>query len=324
MKKQFSVTKNAKYFVAGSIIVILASLIAYIVMGFTLGIDFSGGSIWTVDMGQTFTDADVPAMQAIAKTFIPGETSVSVSGDTAAVFRYQANSDDADKDMEIRTSMLAEIQKTYPSASGNERQLVGPTAGAEMRNNALMSVTIACALMLVYIWFRFELVFGVAAIIALLHDVLIMAGVMVFTRTQVNSSFIAAMLTIVGYSINDTIVLFDRIRENVKLMKGKPRREIVDTSFLETLARTINTSLTVFITLLVLYILGVQSIKEFALPLIVGVVSGTYSSILIASPIWIWIHEATDRRRKAKLEAKRQQGKGGKTAKSTKPAKSKV
>lgn len=329
MKKQFSVTKNAKYFVSASVLVILASLIGYIIMGFVPGIDFSGGTIWTIEMGKTFTNADVPAIQTIVDKYLPGDKTVSVSGTTQAVVRYQAYSDnEEEKDLSARTQIFAEIQMIYPDASAGEREFVGPTAGDEMRSNALMSVAIACALMLVYIWFRFEVVFGVAAIIALIHDVLIMAGVMIFTQTQVNSSFIAAMLTIIGYSINDTIVLFDRIRENVKLMKGKPRREIVDVSFLETLTRTLNTSLTVFITLLALYILGVQSIKEFALPLIVGVVSGTYSSILIAAPIWIWIHEGMDRRRRAKLEAKKQQGKGGggnnKNGKQPKPAKSKV
>jgi preprotein translocase subunit SecF len=122
--------------------------------------------------------------------------------------------------------------------------------------------------------------------------------------------------------MNDTIVLFDRVRENVKKMKGKTRREIVDQSFLETLVRTLNTSLTVFFTLMALYLLGVQSIKEFALPLLAGVISGTYSSILIAAPVWIWIHDAIDKRRKGKAIAKKQQLKGGKQA--PKPSKSKA
>jgi preprotein translocase subunit SecF len=305
MKKQFSLMKNAKYFVSGSLVVILVGIICYFAMGFVYGIDFSGGTMLTLDMGKTFTAEQVPAVQAIADKIIKGDKLVSVAAGNEAVIRYQGYADNTDSEKAMRTSLKEEIKKSYPDVKEISRDNVGATAGSEMRTNAFLSVLVACALMLVYIWFRFEVVFGVGAIAALVHDVLIMAAVMIFTRTQINSSFIAAMLTIVGYSINDTIVLFDRIRENVKKMKGTPREQIVDISFLETLTRTLNTSLTVFLTLVALYVLGVQSIKEFALPLIAGVVSGTYSSILIAAPIWIWIHKVIDKRRK-------QQGKGGK------------
>jgi preprotein translocase subunit SecF len=317
MKKRFSVTKNAKIFVAISLVIILAGIIAYFLEGFVPGIDFSGGTILTLNMGKTFTSADSPALQEIVDKYmadnaIKGDKIVSASQDNQAIIRYQANADNPDAEKAMRTAMEAEIKKTYPDLTEASRESVGPTAGREMQLNALYSVTIACVLILIYVAIRFEFVYGVAAIASLLHDVLIMAAVMIFTRTQVNSTFIAAMLTIVGYSINDTIVLFDRIRENVKKMKGLPREEIVDISFLETLVRTLNTSLTVFFTLVALYFLGVQSIKEFAMPLLVGVISGTYSSILIAAPIWIWIHNATDKRRKAKIAARKQLAKGGK------------
>lgn len=320
MKQRFSVTKNAKLFVAISVVIILAGFVAFLFEGIVPGIDFSGGTILTLDMGKSFT---ATSLQGDVDKFmtdkgIKGDRLVSVSSGNEAILRYQAYADDENAEMEMRSSLITELKKNYPDVKEISRERVGATAGKEMQMNALVSVIVACGLILIYIAFRFEFVFGVAAIISLIHDVLIMIVVMIITRTQVNSSFIAAMLTIVGYSINDTIVLFDRIRENVKKMRGKPRAEIVDTSFLETLVRTLNTSLTVFFTLMALYLLGVQTIKEFALPLLAGVISGTYSSILIAAPVWIWIHDAIDKRRKPK-------GKGGKSpVKENKLAKSKV
>jgi preprotein translocase subunit SecF len=323
MKKRFSVTKNAKIFVAISCVVILAGFIALFTEGFVPGIDFSGGTILTLNMGQTFTTAEVPALQAVVDKFmtennIKGDRLVSSSQNNQAIVRYQAFYDDSSAEMNMRANLIEKLKKTYPKVAQVSMERVGATAGTEMQMNALVSVAVACALILIYIAFRFEYVYGISAVVSLIHDVLIMGAVMIFTRTQVNSSFIAAMLTIVGYSINDTIVLFDRVRENVKKMKGTPREEIVDVSFLETLTRTLNTSLTVFFTLMALYILGVQSIREFALPLLAGVISGTYSSILIAAPLWIWIHKAMDKRNQNRLAAKK------KNLKNRKPVKSKA
>lgn len=158
-----------------------------------------------------------------------------------------------------------------------------------------MAILGAAVLMLIYITFRFELVFGLAAIVALLHDVLVLISVYAIFNITVNSSFIAAVLTIVGYSINDTIVVFDRLRENVKREKNKRYDEIADMSIGQTLTRSINTSLTTMLVIGSLLVLGVDSIKEFALPLMAGVAVGTYSSIFIASPVWALI-----RNRKAK------------------------
>ena len=162
----------------------------------------------------------------------------------------------------------------------------GPSVGEEIRRNAYLSIAIATALMLLYITVRFEFRFGLAAVAALIHDVLIGLSVYAIFRLQVNSSFVAAILTIVGYSINDTIVLFDRVRENRKSMKRGEYEELIDSSINQTMTRTINTSITTLVAILCLYIFGVTAIREFALPLLVGVVVGTYSSIFIASPAW--------------------------------------
>lgn len=164
---------------------------------------------------------------------------------------------------------------------------IGATVGSEMRRNAVLSVIVASILMLVYIWFRFkELSFGIAAIIALLHDVFVVFMVYSVFYVPINNSFIAAMLTIVGYSINDTIVIFDRIRENYRRVEHNNYKQLINVSISQTMGRSINTSITTLIMVLCLHIMGTASIQTLTLPLLVGVISGTYSSVFIASPLW--------------------------------------
>ena len=173
--------------------------------------------------------------------------------------------------------------------------------------NAISFVLIACALMLVYIWFRFELHFGVTAVVALLLDVGVMISMVTILRLQVNSSFIAAVLTIVGYAINDTIVIFDRIRENMRLHSRKEmtRAELADLSVKETLPRTVNTSITTLLTIVMLYIMGVTSIREFALPIIIGLLAGIYTSVFIAPSLWgVW-QDKTDLKKAAAAQEPR-------------------
>lgn len=171
-----------------------------------------------------------------------------------------------------------------------EYQSISSTVSGEMRKNAVVAVIVACIFMLLYIWFRFkDIRFATSAILALVHDVLVVITAYALIRISVGSTFIACILTIVGYSVNDTIVIFDRIRENLHgIKKTTPQdlADIADESLTQTLSRSINTSLTTFIMVLLLYILGVASIKEFALPLMVGLLCGAYSSIFIATEIW--------------------------------------
>lgn len=179
------------------------------------------------------------------------------------------------------------IEKYGITTEDIESESISSTVSKEMRSDAIKAVLLAAALILVYVTFRFkDFRFGVSAVIALVHDILVVLAVYSLLRVPINNSFIAAMLTIVGYSINDTIVLFDRVRENMKHMKRGDYIGVVDVSISQTLSRSINTSLTTFLMVLVLYIIGVASIREFALPLMVGIISGTYSSIFIASPLW--------------------------------------
>ena len=167
---------------------------------------------------------------------------------------------------------------------------ISSTISSEMTSDAVWAVVIATICMLIYIWFRFsDIRFAASAILALIHDVLIVLTCYALLRISVGSTFIACMLTIIGYSINDTIVVFDRIRETLKVKTAKDEdtlKEIADTSINQTISRSINTSLTTFVMVFLLWLLGVASIKDFALPLMVGVVSGTYSSICIATELW--------------------------------------
>jgi len=185
---------------------------------------------------------------------------------------------------------------------------VGAVAGRDLINNAIKSVLVASVLMLLYIAIRFDFFSGMAAILGLLHDVLIMLSVSVILRSfmRVETTYIAALLTIVGYSINNTIIIFDRIRENSHKpqLRSMKRDEIVNLSVKESLSRTLNTTATTLITVVVLYIFGVDSIKLFALPLIIGIIAGTYSANMINGYIWAALKDAYDMRKKAKAKAR--------------------
>ncbi|EGO86384.1 preprotein translocase subunit SecF, partial [Clostridium botulinum C str. Stockholm] len=167
---------------------------------------------------------------------------------------------------------------------------VGPSVGNELKKKSLGALIIATIAMLIYIGFRFEIKFGIAAILGLVHDILITLGVYAITQIPVNTPFIAAMLTIVGYSINDTIVIFDRIRENKRKLRGRDMVEIVNLSITQTMSRSINTVLTTLFTIVAVYVF-VPAVRDFTFPLIIGIVCGAYSSIFISSPIWILLRK---------------------------------
>jgi preprotein translocase subunit SecF len=292
---------KTRFFMILSSVIILAGLITgFAFGGLNLGIDFTGGSIFTIEMGSSFTDQDINAALTAngvdpAKAQIVHATK-TVTGDEAVVRMQQLP---YDTDMKaLRESIVDSLKEKYPNVAPGEIENIAGTTSSEIIANAFLSVVIASVLMLIYIWIRFALYSGIAAVIALLHDVLIMTAFVSITRIQINSPYIAACLTILGYSINDTIVVFDRIRENNKRYGAKEmsRAQIADRSIVETMPRTINTSLTTLITITAVYIFGVPSIKEFSLPLIIGLASGTYSSIFIASPIWVWLENRRDKR----------------------------
>ena len=284
--------------VSGAIILV-AVLLTVFGHGINLGIDFEGGLSMQYDMKTSVTSATVSAV--LDGMGIKSST-VTVQGrdNNEAVIRIKdVSKDDIQK---VQATFEENIKKDYPDAvSIGDVNYVGPVAGATLVKNAVISVLLAAALMLIYIAIRFDLNSGIAAVFGLLHDVLIMLSFMVIFRSviQMNSSFIAAALTIVGYSINNTIVIFDRIRENAKKMPTVAREEVTNISIRESLGRTICTTVTTLITIVALCILGVASIREFALPIIVGILSGVYSANMINGYVWAFLEEKR-RSRKAK------------------------
>ncbi len=253
--------------------------------GLNLGIDFTGGTSIQVEIGKDFDIADARAIVA----GFDKEAVVTYAGNDSEMALVRTKMEIS---IEKQTEMIAAFQEKFGVGSESfQFEMIGPTIGNELKRQAIIALLLANLGILLYVSIRFQWKFGLAAIAALVHDVLMMLVVYSILQIPVNSSFIAAILTIVGYSINDTIVIFDKIRENLKLTRKVEPDEIVNKSVSSTMARSINTSLTTLVTIIALYILGVPAIRDFALPLIVGILSGAYSSIFIASPVWIMLEK---------------------------------
>ncbi len=253
------------------------------------GLDFMGGTSTTADFGKEYTIED------IEKDIIPAVK--EVTGDS----NIQANKVEGTTQITIKTRTLSKEERDTLNQTLADNfdvdestitfQSISSTVSGEMRADAFKAVIISTICMLIYIWFRFkDIRFGASAIIALVHDVLVVLTVYALMRISVGNTFIACMLTIIGYSVNDTIVIFDRIRENLAAKHGKQTKEslmeIANRSLTQTLSRSINTSWTTFVMVFMLFILGVTSIREFALPLMAGLICGAYSSICIATELW--------------------------------------
>lgn len=276
-----------------SFIVIAVGLIALPIFksktGSTLNfsMEFTGGTSMTVDFGEYYDleraeDELLPVVSEAAGVSDSEITVQNVKGSNQIVFK-SSGLDNSQRDA------VEEALRSAFDVKEFEMENISATIGSEMQRNAVISVIIATLLMLCYIALRFsDVKFGAAAVIALLHDVLVVFTIYSIGRLSVGNTFIACMLTVVGYSINATIIIFDRIRENMTVMKSKGASydKIVDTSISQTFTRTIYTSLTTFVMVFVLYILGVTSIKEFALTLMCGIVCGAYSSVCVTGPLW--------------------------------------
>lgn len=286
MKKNIQVTEKSKIWFAVSLILIAISIGSLFINGLNFGIDFIGGTIVTIELNTPFETSDAKALieeyDSSADVTYAGEAKTQVIISTKK-----------DLSTEERQALFSKFQEKYNLEDTDLLSIdtVSPSIGAEMANSAMIAAVVAVLLMLVYITFRFEFMFGLAAVIALIHDLIIVLGVYSIFQIQVNSPLIAAMLTILGYSINDTIVVFDRIRENRPKFGKYDFASLVDTSVTQTLRRSINTSFTTLLAIGALYAFGVPAVQDFALPLMVGIVSGTYSSIFIASALWCKIKE---------------------------------
>lgn len=286
--------KKAVFFTISGII-IAAGLISMGVHSATegkalnYGLDFMGGTSTTADFGKDMTIEDIESDIVPYVEKVTGDSDVQatkVEGTTQVTIKTRTLSLDERQELEDTLAENCDVD-----ASTITSQSISSTISGEMRSDALKAVIVSCIFMLLYIWFRFkDIRFAASAILALVHDVLVVITVYALVRISVGSTFIACVLTIVGYSINDTIVIFDRIRENLALKTGKQTaeelREVANKSLTQTLSRSINTSITTFIMVVMLYILGVASIRDFSLPLMAGLVCGAYSSICIATELW--------------------------------------
>lgn len=286
--------------------IILAGILVLCIWGFNLGIDFTGGTVLEVSVGAQVENSETAKniKSTISSALSENGLKISyyqISGsgeDSKVVVRYKDISGKSEEEMQQISDIVSEKIKTELSLDEDaieQAQRVGATATSELLVNCLLSILVIVVLMLIYIAIRFELSFGLSAIVALFHDVFVMCALMAILRIQVNSSFVAAVITIVGYSINNTIVVFDRIRENKKkdcYLKSS-NKEIANVSIKETLTRTLNTSITTLFAVVLLAIIGVSAIKEFCLPIIFGLIAGTYSSIFIAGPLWAIINDKT-------------------------------
>jgi len=274
----FHFIKIRKLWYAISIAVILPGLISLFLHGLNLGIDFKGGNILEVRFDRPVTAEQV---RRTVDSLHLGDNTIQKSGENDYLIRTRHLTQD---ESDALLAALNRIQK----ATLMQNQSIGPAFGRELAMKAIWALLIAIVLKLIYIAFRFEFKQGVAAIIALLHDTLMVLGVFSLFHLQVDSSFVAAILTTIGYSINDTIVIFDRIRENMRARKkGEALEDVVNISLWQTLTRSINTVLMVIFVLAALYFLGGSTIHDFVLALLVGVISGAYSSICNASPLWV-------------------------------------
>mgnify|MGYP003313652381 CR=1 FL=1 len=257
------------------------------IKGFNFGIDFTGGTIIDLKFEQAVTISQV---RDSLRPFGLDNSTIQLSGEAETVEASQnVMIRTIDMEEDKRKEVMGAIKDTVGSYQVLREEKVGATIGAELILNAVEALVISWILIILYVAYRFEWRFGVSAVLALIHDIIIVLAVFSFTQRQIDSSFVAALLTIVGYSINDTIVIFDRIRENLKLhfRKGGDIKELVNRSVYQTLTRSMYTVFTVMFTTFALYFWGGDTTKDFAFALLIGFACGCYSSIFIASPLWI-------------------------------------
>mgnify|MGYP000886964396 CR=1 FL=1 len=275
-----NIIAKRKRFYGLSLVLIAIGLIALAVRGFNLGIDFKSGTIIELNLQESFTTGEV---RDVLKPFGLESASIRSFGTSGT-------------EVEIRTEILTDQQLTeireafrakWPNLTSQVPAQVDPIFSLGLVRQALMALALASVGMIIYISWRFEFKFAIAAIVALLHDVLLVVGIFAVFQIEVNSEFIAAILTIVGYSINDTIVIFDRIRENQQLAKRRTDLgELVNQSVAQSISRTINTSVTTLLAIGAVLLFGGVTLRPLATALVVGVIVGTYSSIFIASSLW--------------------------------------
>ena len=285
MRPRFDIVGRRGWFFSLSLAITIAGLIPLLALGFNLGTDFKAGSQIQLAVNQPFDTRTVAQVMAKAGVQVPaGSVSVAGLNDATAMIRFPEV-----LSLSLQASITKETKVAFPNSSF-QINTVDPFVAQQTSRIAVWAVLMASLFIAIYVLVRFEYRFSAAALVALLHDVFIVMSAFALLRLEVNLSFVAAVLTIVGYSINDTIVIFDRIRENLKLEPPKSYPELsalVNKSLWQTMTRSLNTVATVLLAALMLFFFGGQSIHDFTFGLTVGLISGAYSSIFIASPLWV-------------------------------------
>lgn len=281
-----SPTSKRKIFFSISGFLVVLSIILLFARGLNYGIDFTGGNTLQFNLGKTQYSSKVEDQirGIVKKASGSNDITIQKTGENdVSIKTVELTNEQSDK---IISDMKSAFNLKQKNVLANDK--VSGTVSGRLIGDSLKAILLAIVLMLVYITFRFDFQSGSSAVLALAHDVMIMLGFYALFGFTVNTGFIAAVLTIVGYSINATIIVFDRVRENQRTMKKASFDEIADDAIRGSYFRAINSSLTTLFTIGVLYVMGVDSIREFALPIIVGIIAGTYSSLFIAGPFWAW------------------------------------
>lgn len=300
---RFDIIGKRKIWYAISSLLIIASLFFMVTRGFNMGIDFTGGTIMDLRFEKAVNINDV---RAVLNEYNLSNSTIQLSG--------ESSSSTESENVMIRTVDLEEQERKEVMAGLTDKlgayqvlreEKVGATMGTELIMNAIYATIISWLLIIAYVSYRFEFKFGISAVLGLAHNVIIVLGAFALTQRQIDSSFVAALLTIIGYSINDTIVIFDRIRENLKLhfRKNGDIVELVNTSIYQTMTRSIYTVSTVLFATFALYFFGGDTTKDFAFALLIGFFCGAYTSIFIASPLWVTFRRYSDKKRLSKRMA---------------------
>jgi len=302
-KKAVSFMENAKKTAFISVFLIIASLALLFTKGLNYGIDFAGGTIIQVQYEGV---APIEKVRDIVSKDVKyaGATVTKFGSDSELVIRTKQASKSVSGGAKVEVQKMLAETGTFKI---RRVDLVGPSVGDELKTKGLMAMLFSIIGILIYLSFRFEWRFALASVVALVHDVTIAMGMLALFQVDINLPILAAILTILGYSLNDTVIVFDRIREGIRTIKSPNMAEVIDESVTRTLSRTTLTSLTTFFVVLTLFVFGGEIIHGFSFTLLVGVVVGTYSSIFVASPILMWLNfSVTGFREKEAAAAKRQ------------------
>ena len=308
--------EHRKYFFALSAALVLSGFVAMGIYQIRQGnalnysLDFVGGTSTSVSFNEDMSLSEIEQKVIPVFTEVTGDSNIQiqkVAGSNEVIFKSSVL--DTGKSTELSNQLVEKFSVDKDSITS---ETISSTISDEMKRDALLAVAVALVLMLLYIWFRFkDLRFGASSVLCLAHDVLVVLAFYAFVRISVGSTFIACMLTIVGYSINATIVIFDRVRESMRARRrGEELSEVINTAVTDTLSRSLFTSLTTFFMVLTLFIFGVSSVKEFALPIMIGIICGAYSSVCLAGSIWYVLRKKADSAAQAELNQKKNKGGG--------------